>query len=77
MVTCACVCVCVCVFHSYPYGGNVPLNLARLHASVPHYSPRQDAYQVKIICTAGLEELAYLVRNIVGEIRSNSQVGHL
>jgi len=59
---------------SYPYGGCVPLNLARLHASVAHYSPQQDAYEVKVMCTSGCEEAAYLVRSITEETHRQSEV---
>ena len=63
-----------CVAYSYAYGGSVPLNLARLHASVAHYCPRQDAYQVKIICASGCEEVAQLVRSITEETRRQTEV---
>lgn len=59
---------------SYPYGGNVPLNLARLHASVAHYCPRQDGYQVKVMCTSGCEEVAGLVRSITEDTRRQNPV---
>ena len=62
---------------SYPYGGSVPLNLARLHASVAHYCPRQDAYQVKVMCASGYEEAAQLVRSITEETHKKTEVTFL
>jgi hypothetical protein len=59
--------------NSYPYGGSIPLNLARLHASVAHYCPRQDAYQVKVMCASGCEETAHLVRSLAEETRRQSE----
>ena len=59
---------------SYPYGGNVPLNLARLHASVAHYCPQQDDYQVKVLCVSDLQEAAQLVRTISEDTRKQSEV---
>ena len=64
----------VLLLYSYPYGGSVPVNLARLHASVAHYSTSQDAYRVKVMCASGCEEVAQLVRSIADETRSQSEV---
>lgn len=59
---------------SYPYGGNVPLNLARLFASVAHYCPRQDDYNAKVMCASGHEEVAHLVRTITEETHRQTEV---
>lgn len=64
----------MCVACSYPYGGNVPLNLARLYASVAHYCPRQDNYTAKVICASGHEEVAHLVRSITKETHRQTEV---
>lgn len=59
---------------SYPYGGNVPLNLARLYASVAHYCPRQDDYSAKVMCASCHDEVAHLVRSITEETHRQTEV---
>ena len=60
--------------HRYPFSGSCPTNLARLHASVSHYSPSVDNYEVKILIASGLEEMAQLVRRIADDAHRNSKV---
>ena len=60
---------------SYPYGGSTPLNLARLHASVAHYSLQQDDYQVKIRCLSDCAQVAELVRTVSEDTRKMNEVG--
>ena len=50
--------------YSYAYGGAIPSNLARVHASVAHYCPKLDAYSVHIITTPSTEQLAAWVRRV-------------
>ncbi|CAI8005909.1 Protein shortage in chiasmata 1 ortholog [Geodia barretti] len=59
----------------YPYGGSVPLNLARLHASVAHYSLQHgdDDYLVKIVCVSDCHEAAQLVRTISEDTRKQNE----
>ena len=64
----------MCFMCSYPYGGSIPLNLARLHASVAHYSTREDGYQVKVLCVSGREEAASQVRSIVEDTQRQDGV---
>ena len=60
---------------SYPYGGSVPLNLARLHASVAHYSSQDSSdYLVKVICVSDRMEAAQLVRTISEDTRKQNEV---
>lgn len=59
---------------SYPYGGSVPVNLARLHASVAHYSPSQHHYQVKVLCASGPEEAIRFSRRIAEETHRTAKV---
>ena len=58
----------------YPFSGSAPTNLARLHASVSHYSSAEDRYQVRILIAAGVEETAQIVRRIAEETHRNSKV---
>ena len=59
---------------SYPFGGSVPINLARLHASVAHYCPKQHQYEVKVLCTTSIEEAARLSRRIAEETHKTTKV---
>ena len=59
---------------SYPFGGCVPTNLALLHASLAHYCPKQDHYEVKVLCTPSCEETAQMIRRISEETHKNCKV---
>ena len=66
--------ICTLYTCRYPFSGSTPTNLARLHASVSHYSREVDCYQVKILIASGMDEVAQLVRKITEDIHTNTKV---
>ncbi len=52
----------------------MPANLARLHASVSHYSSNQHHYEVKVLCASSPEEAIRFSRRVVEETHRASKV---
>ena len=52
----------------------MPTNLARLHASLAHYCPKRDHYDVKVLCVPSPEEAAQMIRRVSEETHKNCKV---
>ena len=51
------------LIYRYHFGGNIPVNLACLQASLAHYS-KTNCYNVKVVYAFSLDEIGVLVRRL-------------
>ena len=64
---------CTCHF-SYPYAGDVTINISRLHASLAHFDVMTDEFQVKILCVGSVADVADLIRSIGEQAHQTDEV---
>ena len=56
------------------YSGHVPLNIAKIHASVANFDVKKDGFMAKVLIANSLEEAAQVVRSIGESIHHKSEV---
>lgn len=59
---------------SYPYGGHVPVNVSKIHASVANFSAEKDNFVVRVVVAGSVEDAARYVRTFAERAHSSTKV---
>ena len=55
----------IVLYHfSYPYAGDVTINISRLHASLAHFDIMTDEFQAKVVHVGSMVDVADIIRSI-------------
>ncbi|XP_065894472.1 uncharacterized protein [Dysidea avara] len=55
----------IVLYHfSYPYAGDVTINISHLHASLAHFDIMTDEFQAKVVRVGSMVDVADIIRSI-------------